>query len=128
MANSLKDNPHHDLAAINKIALDWGRKKALSSLALAIGKLGLQDRSILINSLKAKTKKRAGDVESVRVEFAWYGLFHNTGATNAFGKGVNLPAKFWIGAGINPVIGELADKVSDYYADVVIKSIEFKTK
>ena len=120
----LKDIAHADPARTSQLALEWGQKQAISSLALQLAKLGLKDRAVLINSLKAKIRKKFGEIDSVRIEFEWYGLFHNYGAENAFGKGVDLPATFWIAMGVNPVIQDLADKVGDYYAEVAIKNIE----
>lgn len=122
------DIPHYNPDVVKKIALKWAKEKSLPMMAITLAKLGLKDRGKLIRSLKAKVRKRFGDVESVRMEFLWYGLFHQVGAENVFGKGISLPSQNWLGEGINPNIESLANDLANYYGDITIKNIEFGKK
>ena len=110
-----------DIEKVNASAVKWGNyvKPQIQS---QIQRLGLMDRMSLFNSIKVKIKKSAGLVEVVAFEYAWYGLFHNTGASNAFAKGVTLPALHWKSKAINPNIEALASEVANGYADAVINA------
>lgn len=113
---------------IEIIAKAWG-KSTKPAIAFQLARLGLKDRGKLINSISVKIKKRFGTVESVRFEYLYYGLFHDVGAKNVFGKNVNLPGLHWKALSINPKLDELGDALADYFAETAIKNIEFsKTK
>jgi phage gpG-like protein len=119
--------PKYNPEKVAQIAKKWGAEQK-SALALQLAQLGLKDRGDLINSLSATVRKKTGDVEAVTFRYLYYGLFHEVGATNVFGKGVNLQARSWQAKAINPKIEELADQVGEYYADVAVKNIHFNSK
>ncbi len=109
------------------IVLRW-TEKAKSNIALELAKLGLEDRGKLINSISGKVRKRYGDIEAVTFRYLYYGFFHHSGAINAFGKGVDLPALNWQANAINPLMEGLATDLAEHYAEVAIKNIDFKSK
>ena len=116
-----------DIEKVNASAVRWGNyvKPQIQS---QIQRLGLVERMNLLNSIKVKIKKNVGLVEVVSFEYAWYGLFHNSGANNAFGKGVTLPALHWKSKAINPNIEALANEVSEGYANAVVNAALSKQK
>lgn len=122
MSNNI---PKYNPEAVAKIARKWGKNQK-SALALQLAKLGLKDRGELIKSLSFSVRRKNGDVEAITFKYLYYGLFHEVGAINAFGKGIDLPARGWQAAAINPKIEELADEVAEYYAETAIKNINFK--
>lgn len=127
MAKVLVGNKHYNPEIVEKLAKEWGTGTK-SALALQIAKLGLKDRGLLMNSISVGIKRKFGDVDAITFRYLYYGLFHNVGAKNVFGKGVTLPALHWKASGINPRIEDLADKVGEYYAQVLIKNIDFQSK
>lgn len=98
-------------------------QKQKSAMALKLAQLGLADRMKLIKSITTKVNKRFGMVESITWKYAYYGFFHEHGATNAFGNGTNLPAQKWISDVINPEMEALADQIAEYYAEVAIQNL-----
>lgn len=121
MAKSIIDfsNP----MKVQDLAKKWGQETK-GAIAFQLATLNLKDKGDLINSIGVKIKKRFGEVEAVRFEYLYYGLFHDVGAQNVFGKGVSLPAQNWKAAAINPKIEGLADKLAEYYAELAIKNIQ----
>ena len=116
--------------------------KGKTNLGFELSRLGLRSKSEVFSRIKesnqvrkhledsvtTRLKKSFGEVVGVRFNYNWYGLFFNTGANNAFGKGVNLPALQWQAAALNPEIEIFFTKITNFYGDLAIKNIEFKNK
>lgn len=128
-----------DLQILEQISKEFGNEST-TKMGFEIAKLGLRSRAEVFSRIKAKNnvkkhledsitnklKKSFGEVIGIRFDYNWYGLFYNTGAQNVFGKGLTHPAHQWQAAALNPEIEKLATKVAGFYADVMIKNIEFK--
>lgn len=122
----MADAPKLDLELANKIAQEWGKRIA-PMLAAKIQSLGLVDRGKLIRSIKSKIKKRDGLIEAVQFQYLYYGLFHDVGADDVFGKGVKLPANSWASKVINPNIEQLATPLAEAYSDAFVKNFLSKS-
>jgi phage gpG-like protein len=117
-----------ELKQLETIAREFGGKTS-ADISSQISRLGLKDKGDLIRSIKYGLKKNLGVVEGITFSYNYYGLFHDVGADNAFGKGVRLPARNWRANAINPNAEKLADQLANKYGDIAIKNILFeKTK
>ena len=117
-----------ELKELELIAREFGTNTT-ASISNQIARLGLKDKGELLKSIKYRLKKNIGAVEGVTFSYNYYGLFHDVGADNVFGKGVKLPALNWRASAINPNVPKLADKLAEKYGEIAIKNILFqKTK
>lgn len=128
-----------DLQILEQISKEFGNQST-TKMGFEIAKLGLRSRAKVFSRIKAQNnvkkhladsvtnrlKKSFGEVIGIRFDYNWYGLFYNTGAVNAFGTGVTHKASQWQAAALNPEIEKLASRVAGFYADVMIKNIEFR--
>jgi len=128
-----------DLAEIELIVRKFGNETK-ESLSFQLNSLDLRSKADvfakikdhngvkkhLADSIKVKLKRRFGQVDAVVFSYNWYGLFHDIGAKNVFGKGLDLPALEWRGAAINPPSKLLADKLQNFYANIALNAIVFE--
>jgi hypothetical protein len=110
-----------DIEKVNLVAKKWG-SYMVPRIQSQIQRLGFVDRMTLLNSIKVKLKKTDGLAEAVTFEYAWYGLMHNVGAKNVFGKGVTLPATHWKSKAINPEIESLATEMAETWSSAYIRA------
>lgn len=126
----LIDWANYDQSKAKELASKFGNA-ALATMVQNIVSLDLIDRANLLNSLKMGVKSRQGFVEAVEFKYEYYGKFHEIGASNVFGEGVEIEAAHWRSNAVNQHLEMLNQDFAEYYAEltleeVVIDSVKLK--
>lgn len=117
------DWSNYDLKKAKELAARFGTA-AMAQMVANIHDLDLVDRGILLESLKSTVRTKDGMVDRIEFAYAYYGKFHEVGADNAFGSGVNLRATHWRSMAISQNLEMLDQDFADYYASLIAESIE----
>jgi hypothetical protein len=88
-----------------------------------LAQLDLVDRGILLNSLKASPRSKQGFLDRIQINYAFYGKFFETGAQNAFGKGVEIPKTAWRSSAIEQNMQLLNDGMAEFYAELIVENL-----
>ena len=95
----------------------------MAQMTANIHELDLVDRGILLNSLKTTVRTKQGLVDRIEFSYAYYGKFHEVGADNAFGTGVNLRPTHWRSLAINQNLEMLDKDFAEYYSKLIAEEI-----
>jgi len=116
------DWSNYDLAK----AKELGKKSidlVLGDMARNLHAMDLVDKSVLLNSLKGAVTTKDSVVDSLTFSYEWYGFLWENGASNVFGKGVDLTPKHWRSEAINAHIEQIDLDYAELYAQMIVQDI-----
>lgn len=110
------------LAKAKELADQYGNQ-IVAQMAANLHDMDLIDSGKLLQSIKSKTRTKQGDIDRIEFSYEFYGKIFETGAQNAFGKGVTIAPKHWRNQAIALLKPELDEKFGELYASMIIDEI-----
>lgn len=110
------------LAKAKELADQYG-KKGVGQMVANLHEMDLVDSERLLRSIKSRTVTKQGDIDRIEYAYEFYGKIWETGAQNAFGKGITLAPKHWRDEAIALIKPELDEKFGELYASMIIDEI-----
>lgn len=117
------DFSKYDIDKAREISQKFG-SATLTQMVHNIHQLDLVDKGRLLQSLKFSVHTANQEVDRISFSYEWYGVFHEVGASNVFGKGINLPPKHWRNPAIDGNKAELEKDFADFYAELIVEEIK----
>jgi len=116
----------YDTAKATELAMAAGFR-GLQDMKLGITSMNLVKKGVLLNSLKATVRKKSSLVDRVEMKYEFYGKFFVSGASNLFGKGIELPIKDWRTVALETMQSEINESFAEFYANTIAQEIEIES-
>lgn len=110
------------LAKAKELADQYG-SEIVARMVANLHDMDLVDTGKLLQSIKFKTRYKGGDIDRIEFSYEFYGKIFETGAQNAFGKGVTIVPKHWRNEAIELLKPELDEKFGELYASMILDEI-----
>lgn len=110
------------LAKAKELADQYGNQ-IVAQMVTNLHQMDLVSTEKLLRSIKVKTRTKNGDIDRLEFNYEFYGKIFETGAQNAFGKGVKIVPKHWRNEAIELLKPELDEKFGELYASMIIDEI-----
>jgi hypothetical protein len=113
----------YDIRKAREIAKRFGSAVILD-MAHNIHQLDLVEKGVLLKSLRSTPKQNIkGFISHIEFRYEWYGKFHELGASNVFGKGIEIKPTPWRKPAIEKNINDLSSEMAEYYTELILKNV-----